>query len=83
MLVALSVAAPGAGTPTGMLTVSASATEQCSITLPASSCALTLTSPGNRAISVNYPGDANFNGSSRQTTLTVQPDQLLRNGFEN
>jgi len=80
--VGLSVAAPGAGTPTGVMTVSASATEQCTITLPASSCALTLTSPGNRQITVNYPGDANFNGGTRQTTLTVQPDQLLRNGFE-
>lgn len=80
--VALSVAAPGAGTPTGTLTVSASATEQCTVTPPAASCALILTSAGNRTISVDYPGDSNYNASTRQTTLTVLPDQLLSNGFE-
>lgn len=30
-----------------------------------------MTSAGIRSTSVDYPGDANFNGSARQTTLTA------------
>jgi len=80
--IALQVLSPGAGTPTGTVTVSASASEQCTIQLPATSCGLTLTSPGARNITASYGGDGNFNGSQRQTTVQVLADQLLRNGFE-
>jgi hypothetical protein len=80
--IALNVLAPGAGTPTGSVSVSASAGEQCTIVLPANSCALVLDAPGNRNISVSYGGDAQFNASQRQTSVQVLADQLLRNGFE-
>ena len=74
--------APGAGSPTGSINVSASATEQCTITLPATSCPLTLTTPGNRNVSVSYSGDNHFNASQRQTNVNVLADQLHRDGFE-
>jgi hypothetical protein len=80
--IVLNVLAPGAGTPTGTVSVSASATESCQIALPADSCALTLTTAGNRTISVDYAGDNHFNASARQTGLAVLPDTLLVNGFE-
>jgi hypothetical protein len=57
--VALAVTAPGAGTPTGSIGVSdGSAT--CSITLPATTCALTSTTSGNKTLVAVYAGDASF-----------------------
>ena len=53
------VVAPGAGTPTGNLTVG-DGVDSCTITPPANSCALTLTTPGARTVSASYAGDANF-----------------------
>jgi CSLREA domain-containing protein len=48
--------------PTGTITVkSGSAT--CTITLPATSCSLTLSAVGDQTISATYNGDANFNAS--------------------
>ena len=82
--VGLSVVAPGAGMPTGTILVAASATEQCTITLPATQCQLVLTTVGSRNIDVSYPGDANFNGTNRSTMVNVviPPDELFANGFE-
>lgn len=80
--IALAVTAPGSGTPTGTVMVSASANESCLINLPATSCPLTLSSPGMRTITLSYSGDGNFNPSNRQTQVNVLPDALLANGFE-
>jgi hypothetical protein len=55
---------PGGGTPTGTVTVSDGTGGTCMITLPATSCNLTSTSPGMKTITATYPGDANYNGSS-------------------
>ncbi len=55
--------APGAGVPSGTITVSDSAAN-CSITLPATSCSLTPSTVGVKTITANYVGDGNFNGSS-------------------
>lgn len=78
----LGVTAPGAGTPTGTITVSGPGGASCQIVLPATQCALTLASPGAQSITASYGGDANFNPSARNTTVAVLPQQLLRNGFE-
>lgn len=77
----LAVTAPGAGTPSGTVLVSASANESCSITLPATSCQLTLTQSGMRNISFSYQGDASFNPSTRSVSHQVN-DGLFANGFE-
>src|SRR5262249_56499435 len=57
--------APGAGTRTGTITVSDQAAPSvfCTITLPATSCALTPNATGNRTLVASYSGDANFNGT--------------------
>lgn len=81
--VVLSVVAPGAGIPTGTITVSASANESCSIVLPANSCQLSFNQAGTRTISFSYAGDANFNPSNRTLNHEVlAPDGLFANGFE-
>jgi hypothetical protein len=80
--VVLNVVAPGAGTPTGTITVSTNAGENCTITLPASSCQLQLGGPGNRVVTASYAGDANFLGNAGQINLTVLAEQLFSNGFE-
>lgn len=78
----LGVVAPGAGTPTGTITVSGPGGASCQIVLPATQCALTLASPGAQSVNASYSGDANFNQSARNTTVAVLPQQLFRNGFE-
>jgi hypothetical protein len=60
---ALAVTAPGAGLPTGTVTVS-DGTINCLAVLPATSCNLTFTSPGVRNLMAAYAGDANFNPST-------------------
>ena len=60
---ALSVNAPGAGTPTGTVTLSSGASS-CTATLPATSCNLSFSTLGNRTVSASYAGDANFSGST-------------------
>ncbi|MEZ5466525.1 MAG: Ig-like domain-containing protein [Lysobacterales bacterium] len=80
--VTVSVQAPGSGTPTGTVQISASPTESCTITLPASSCALSFTSAGVRTLTASYSGSADFNAASRPFTLTVSADALFANGFE-
>ncbi len=60
---AVAVVAPGAGTPTGNVTVS-DGTDSCSGTVAAGTCDLTFTSTGAKTLTATYAGDANFNGSS-------------------
>jgi len=59
----VSVTAPGAGTPTGTITVSDGALS-CIITLPGTSCNLQSTSPGAKTLTATYNGDSNFNASA-------------------
>ncbi|HLO33280.1 MAG TPA: Ig-like domain repeat protein [Anaerolineales bacterium] len=58
----VSVNAPGAGTPTGNVTVS-DGVDSCTGTVAAGTCNITLTTSGARTLTATYPGDSNFNGS--------------------
>jgi len=62
--------APGAGTPTGTVTVSASTGEACSNPTASGSCSLTFTTAGSRTLIATYRGDTNF-ASSTSTAVTV------------
>lgn len=70
---------PGAGTPTGSITVTASNSGGCVITVPAqTSCVLTFTASGPQIINASYSGDGNFNGSAaaqidHQSTSNTAP----------
>lgn len=55
--------APGAGTPTGNVTVS-DGTVSCTGTVAAGSCSLTFTTTGAKSLTATYAGDSNFNGSA-------------------
>ncbi|MGE0886656.1 MAG: beta strand repeat-containing protein [Blastocatellales bacterium] len=60
----LSVVSPGAGTPTGTVTVNDGTGGTCTATLPATTCSLTSTTVGAKTLTFTYNGDANFNTSS-------------------
>jgi uncharacterized repeat protein (TIGR01451 family) len=60
---AVSVAAPGAGTPTGTVTVT-DGIDVCQANLPATSCQLSFKTAGTRNLTVSYGGDPDFNGSA-------------------
>jgi CSLREA domain-containing protein/uncharacterized repeat protein (TIGR01451 family) len=65
--------APGAGTPTGNVTVS-DGVDSCSGTVAAGSCSITLSTTGNRTLTATYAGDTNFSGSaSAGAAHTVNP----------
>ena len=64
----ITVASPGAGTPSGTVTVS-DGTDSCSATLPATSCNLTSTTAGSKTVTAGYAGDANFLTSTSAGTL--------------
>ncbi|MBK7470661.1 MAG: Ig-like domain repeat protein [Betaproteobacteria bacterium] len=64
--VAVAPVAPGAGTPTGSITVGDGAVT-CTITLPATSCSLASTSPGTKTITAAFNGDGNFLASTAAT----------------
>jgi len=53
---------PGSGTPTGNVTVS-DGVNNCTGTVAAGSCSITLSTSGVRTLTATYAGDANFNGS--------------------
>ena len=55
--------APGAGTPTGNVTVS-DGTISCTGTVAAGQCSLAFTSPGAKSLTATYAGDSSFNGST-------------------
>ena len=80
--VAVAPIAPGAGTPTGTVTVGfPGAPTSCTATLPANSCMLTLTSSGPQSITATYNGDSNFKGSpSSAFPVTVKPSLVLLPG---
>jgi adenosine/AMP kinase len=66
----LTVNAPGAGTPTGTITIT-DGNQLCTATLPATSCSIAFTTLGTRTITATYAGDANFNTSAGTSPLTV------------
>ncbi len=55
--------APGAGTPSGNVTVS-DGTDTCVATVTVGSCTLTSTTAGAKTLTATYAEDANFNGSA-------------------
>ena len=57
----VSVTSPGAGTPTG--TVSITGGSGCSADIAAGQCDVTSTSPTTEALVAHYPGDGSFNAS--------------------
>jgi uncharacterized repeat protein (TIGR01451 family) len=59
----VTVNSPGAGTPTGTVTVDDGAAS-CNAAVAAGQCSLTSTSPGAKTITAQYGGNANFNGSA-------------------
>ncbi|MFO1493575.1 MAG: Calx-beta domain-containing protein [Lysobacterales bacterium] len=60
---ALAVTSPGAGTPTGTITLTSGASS-CTATLPATSCDLTFTALGSRTVSASYASDGNYASAS-------------------
>jgi Ca2+-binding RTX toxin-like protein len=58
----VAVDSPGAGTPTGSVSVSDGA-DSCVGTVAAGKCSITLTTSGKRTLVATYGGDANFLGS--------------------
>jgi hypothetical protein len=63
---AVAAVAPGAGVPTGNVTVS-DGTNTCVAILPATSCVLSSTTAGAKTLTATYSGDGNFNGSVSAT----------------
>jgi Big-like domain-containing protein len=63
--------APGAGSPTGTVTVSDATGASCSASVAAGSCSITSTSAGSKTLTASYPGDGNFNPSSGTAPHTV------------
>jgi hypothetical protein len=65
----VTVNSPGSGTPTGSVTVSDGA-NNCTITLPATSCNLPSDAVGAKTLTAVYNGDANFNASPASTGVS-------------
>jgi hypothetical protein len=66
---AIAVTTPGAGTPTGNVTVTASGgAETCTGTVAAGTCSITLNASGARNLTATYAGDGSFNGSASAAT---------------
>lgn len=81
--VTVNVSAPGAGVPTGSITVTGiPGVEVCVITLPAASCDLIVQTPLARTFDVSYAGDSRFLASNTQVSAQVLPDALFDSGFE-
>ena len=66
----VTVTAPGAGTPTGNVTVS-DGTDSCVAAVAAGQCVVTSTTSGAKTLSATYAGDANFTTSAGTTSHTV------------
>jgi len=67
--VTFSVSAAGAGAPMGIVTVSDGAGATCVATLAATSCSLTSITIGSHTLTATYSGDANFGGSSGNSSV--------------
>jgi hypothetical protein len=78
MIVSFAVSAPGAVTPTGIVTVQASTGESCATgphdnNFP-DACALTFSTLGSRTITATYAGNASFNPSTSSGVLVRAVD---------
>ncbi|WP_300616846.1 Ig-like domain-containing protein [Dokdonella sp.] len=75
----VAVVAPGAGAPGGVIAIDDGSGATCSLTLPATSCALTPISAGAKTLTATFTPDAassaNFDGSAASGSLTVHPAQ--------
>src|SRR5262249_2037265 len=60
---AVSVTAPGAGTPSGSVQVT-DGVDSCTGTIATGFCDIKLTTAGGRTLKGTYAGDTNFNGST-------------------
>jgi hypothetical protein len=70
----VTVNAPGAGTPTGNVTVSDTAGDTCTAAVAAQTCSITFNTAGTKTLTATYAGDTNFNTSaSTGTSQTVNP----------
>ena len=77
----VSVSSPGAGSPTGNVTVS-DGVDSCVGTVAAGSCAIRLHSSGTRTLRATYGGDGNFSGSvSAGVTHTVVTPRITIGDF--
>ncbi|SDD63179.1 lectin-like domain-containing protein, partial [Aquimonas voraii] len=77
--------APGAGTPTGTITISGDDTTGCVITLPATSCELSFASKGSKTLTATYGGDSQFlasgaNSGTAAVTVVGIPVTLSLSG---
>jgi hypothetical protein len=66
---AVTVNAPGSGTPTGNVTVT-DGTVSCTASVAAGNCLLTFNSVGSKTLTATYAGDTNFNMSLRPVCRT-------------
>ncbi|MBP8296130.1 MAG: Ig-like domain repeat protein [Burkholderiales bacterium] len=81
--VAIDVNAPGAGAPTGTITVTGTpGVEVCVIALPATQCELVVQTPGSRSFDIQYAGDSRYLPVSAQINASVLPDAVFANGME-
>lgn len=81
--VSIDVSAPGAGAPTGSITVTGTpGVEVCVIALPATQCELVVQTPGARTFDIQYAGDSRILPASAQVNTNVLPDAVFANGLE-
>jgi|CXWL01.1.fsa_nt_gi CSLREA domain-containing protein len=80
---AVAVVAPGAGFPTGNVTITAAGgAETCTAPVAAGTCMITLTAGGARDLTATYAGATNFNGSaSAPASHTVTIPQVITLAF--
>ena len=77
---AVTAVAPGAGTPTGTVTLTASTGESCSNAVAFGSCLLTFTTAGSRTLTATYGGSTNFAAStSAAVTVTESVEDFTIN----
>ena len=71
----VSAVIPGAGTPTGdvTITVNDSSGSTCTATVAVGTCTIRLSSAGFWTLTATYAGDANFNGSAGNESHQVTP----------
>ena len=72
----MTVNAPGAGTPTGNVTVS-DGVDSCNAPVATGQCTVTLNTTGTRTLTATYPGDTNFNTSDDTESHQVCASSLV------
>lgn len=74
--------APGAGQPSGTVTVTAAAGETCSGSVAAGFCVLNLGDAGPRSLQAQYAGSAEYLPSNTSAAHSVSADIVFSSGFE-